>query len=130
MGGKEIANCNFSQELILVGNDPNGRSLALLVPHLLLASILRDKSQLISSNHCRGPSTSTDSTSTSDSKLLQQSLLGYGPTATRSPAMLVLRTIHQHHQNHFSLHRNRGEEYMALIFWGARGLYLNPNPGL
>ena len=41
MGEKEIANCNFSQELILVGNDPNGRSLALLVPHLLLASILR-----------------------------------------------------------------------------------------
>ena len=41
MGEKELANCNFSQELILVGYDPNGRSLALLVPHLLLASILR-----------------------------------------------------------------------------------------
>ena len=41
VGEKGIANCNFSQELILVGNDPNGRSLALLVPHLLLASILR-----------------------------------------------------------------------------------------
>ena len=37
MGEKGIANCNFSQELILVGYDPNGRSLALSVPHLTLS---------------------------------------------------------------------------------------------
>ena len=34
---KGIANCNLSQELILVGYDPNGRSLALSVPHLTLS---------------------------------------------------------------------------------------------
>ena len=37
MGEKGIASCNFSQELILVGYDPNGRSLALSVPHLTLS---------------------------------------------------------------------------------------------
>ena len=37
MGEKGIANCNFSQELILVGYNPNGRSLALSVPHLTLS---------------------------------------------------------------------------------------------
>ena len=37
MGEKGIANCNLSQELILVGYDPSGRSLALSVPHLTLS---------------------------------------------------------------------------------------------
>ena len=76
-----------------------------------------------------GPSTSTE-VRTSDSKLLQQSLLGYDPTTTRSPARLVLRTIPPASPELFSLQRNRGEEYTALVFWGQRGMYLNPSPGL
>ena len=36
-GEEGIVNCNSSQELICVGYDPNGRSLALSVPHLTLS---------------------------------------------------------------------------------------------
>lgn len=76
-----------------------------------------------------GPSTSTE-VRTSDSKLLQQSILGYDPTTTRSPARLELRTIPPASPEPFSLQRNRGEEYTALVFWGQRGMYLNPCTGL
>ena len=37
MGEKGIANCNFPQELILVGYDSHRRPLALSVPHLTLS---------------------------------------------------------------------------------------------